>query len=179
MKTIITAIASIFLATSFFASSAMACDEQCQRQKAEAEGKKFPSYLTWKYCEDLKLDFMTREVKSLQKYRSKQLDSMHRGGMNNTRKFLKQRQEWLHECDSYMAGTDNGRLFKDEPTTDAIFGAMKSVEDELASLIKGVTYSVDAGETGASVAGDKFDRFFKLVEDHQTLMLLKGQVVYR
>jgi hypothetical protein len=172
---IIISIAASFL----FISSAWACDESCQRQKAETEGHKFPSYLTWRYCEDLKLDFMTREVKSLQKYRGSQLESQHRGGMNNTRKFLNQRQEWLKECDNYIAKTDKGRLFKDDATTSAIFNSMKSVETELASLIKGVTYSVDSGESASSVAGEKFDRFFKLIDDHQTLMLLKGQVVYR
>ncbi len=145
---------------------------------ASAEDK-FPSYLTGKYCNDIKVDFMTNSIKSLQRYRDKQLASQHRGGMNNIRKFLEQREDWLQECDDYLASTSNHRLFKDENTTSKIFTAISSVTGELQSLITGVTYSVDPGQSATDVAGDKFDRLFKLVDDHQTLMLMKGQVVYR
>ncbi len=155
--------------------AAWACDEQCQRQQAEAAGNKFPSYLSWSYCEDLKLDFMTREVKSLQKYREQQLPALHPGGMNNTRKFLKQRQEWLQECESYITQTGHGHLFENATTTTAIFSSIDAVQRELSSLVGGVTY----GQNRATVAGDKFDQFFKLIDTHQTHMLLKGQVVYR
>lgn len=172
-------IATRILFLCLLAPAAWACDEQCQRQKAEAEGTKFPSYLSWRYCEDLKRDFMTREIKSLHKYRETQLPTMHPGGMNNTRKLLGQRQEWLQECDTYMTKTSHGRLFTDDKTTDAIFSSIRSVETELTSLVKGVTYSVSSGESPAAVAGEKFDNFFKLMENHQTQMLMKGQVVYR
>ena len=140
---------------------------------------KFPSYLTDKYCNGIKVDFMTSSIKSLQRYRDKQLPSQHRGGMNNIRKYLEQREDWLLECDNYLASTSKHRLFKDEKTTDNIFSAISSVTGELNSLITGVTYSTEPGQSATSVAGQKFDRLFKLVDDHQTLMLMKGQVVYR
>ena len=139
----------------------------------------FPSYLTDKYCSDIKVDFMTSSIKSLQRYRDKQLPSQHRGGMNNIRKFLEQREDWMKECDNYLAQTSKDRLFKDAKTTSEIFTAIDSVTTELQSLITGVTYSVDAGGSPTDVAAQKFDHLFKLVEDHQTLMLMKGQVVYR
>ncbi len=145
---------------------------------AAAEDK-FPSYLTGKYCNDIKVDFMTSSMKSLQRYRDKQLASQHRGGMNNIRKYLEQREDWLQECDNYLASTSSHRLFKDDQTTAKIFTAISSVTGELQSLITGVTYSVDAGQSATDVAADKFDQLFKLVDDHQTLMLMKGQVVYR
>ncbi|WP_439133586.1 hypothetical protein [Pseudomaricurvus sp.] len=145
---------------------------------AMADGE-FPSYLNEKYCNDIKLDFITSSIKSLQSYRDKQLVSQHRGGMNNIRKFLDQREDWLKECDQYLSQTKQNRLFLDDATTASIFEAMDSVSDELTSLISGVTYSVDAGGSPTDVAADKFDNLFKLVDDHQTTMLMKGQVVYR
>ncbi len=147
----------------------------CSSQAAE----EFPSYLNEKYCEDIKLDFMTSAIKSLQRYREQQLVSQHRGGMNNIRKYLIQRKEWLLECDSYLDAAENDRLFKDKQTTDGIFSAIDSVSEELQSLISGITYSVDQGQSPTAVAGEKFDKLFKLVDDHQTMLLLKGQVVYR
>lgn len=139
----------------------------------------FPSYLNEKYCNDIKLDFITTSIKSLQSYRDQQLASQHRGGMNNIRKYLDQREEWLKECDQYLSQTKNGRVFQDEATTKSIFNAMDAVSTELNSLISGITYSVDSGGTPTDVAAEKFDHLFKLVDDHQTMMLLKGQVVYR
>lgn len=140
---------------------------------------KFPSYLTGKYCNGIKVDFMTSTMKSLQRYRDKQLPSQHRGGMNNIRKYLEQREDWLLECDNFLASTSRNRLFKDKKTTATIFSAISSVTDELQSLITGVTYSTELGQSPTSVASQKFDHLFKLVDDHQTLMLMKGQVVYR
>jgi hypothetical protein len=140
---------------------------------------KYPSYLTGKYCNGIKVDFMTSTIKSLQRYRDKQLPSQHRGGMNNIRKYLEQREDWLLECDNYLANTSRNRLFKDQKTTANIFSAISSVTDELQSLITGVTYSTEPGQSPTSVAAQKFEHLFKLVDDHQTLMLMKGQVVYR
>lgn len=139
----------------------------------------FPSYLSEKYCGDIKMDFMTGSIKSLQRYRDTQLPSQHRGGMNNIRKYLVQRQEWLQECDDFLSQTSKNRLFKDDPTTVKIFAAIDSVSTELQSLITGVTYSVDVGGSPIDVAAEKFDTLFKLVDDHQTMLLMKGQVVYR
>ncbi|NIB44020.1 hypothetical protein HBA55_30745 [Pseudomaricurvus alkylphenolicus] len=145
---------------------------------AHAE-KQFPGYLNDKYCDSIKMDFMTGAIKSLQRYRDKQLVSQHRGGMHNINKYISQRKDWLQECDEFLLVTSQQRLFKDKQTTGDIFNAMASVSKELDSLIKGVTYTVDAGGTPTDVAAEKFDRLFKLVEAHQTMMLLKGQVVYR
>ena len=140
----------------------------------------FPNYLTEKYCNGIKLDFMTGSIKSLQNYRDKQLISQHRGGMRNIQRFLKQRQDWLQECDSYLSATStHKRLFRNEESTDEILDAINSVSNELGSLIAGVTYSDDAQDSSSSVAAEKFDHLFQLVENHQTLLLLRGQVVYR
>lgn len=139
----------------------------------------FPSYLTEKYCNDIKLDFMTSSIKSLQHYKDKQLASRHRGGMRNIQRFLQQRQDWLQECDGYLSATsEHKRLFRNEATTDTIFAAIDSVSTELGSLIAGVTYTEDPSGT-STVVEEKFDQLFQLVEEHQTLLLLRGQVVYR
>lgn len=139
----------------------------------------FPSYLSEKYCQGIKLDFMTSSIKSLQRYRDQQLTSQHRGGMNNIRKFLEQRQDWMLECDQYLSKTAKQRLFLDKKTTEGVFSAIDSVASELNSLVNGVTYSVENGGNPTDVAAEKFDHLFKLVDNHQTMLLMKGQVVYR
>ncbi len=139
----------------------------------------FPSFLNEKYCTDIKLDFMTNSIRSLQLYKEKQLATRHRGGMNNIRNFLTQRQDWLKECDEYLSATSNRRLFKDDKTSDQIFYALESVSAELDALIRGVSYTANAGGATGDLAAEKFDNLFKLVDDHQTLMLMRGQVVYR
>lgn len=147
-------------------------------QSAFAE-QTFPSYLSTQYCADLKHSFMTSAVKSLQRYKDQQLATRHRGGMYNIRTFVQQREEWLQECDGYLQATHHQRLFKDAKTTDGIFNAMTSVSQELQSLIAGVSYTVEPGGDVTDVAAQKFEHLFKLVDDHQTRMLMRGQVVYR
>lgn len=139
----------------------------------------FPSYLNGKYCNDLKRDFMTSSLGSLKSYRESQLASQHRGGMNNIRNFVLQQQDWLRECDEYLITTQRNRIFQDEKTTTRIFAAMGAVTRELDALIKGVTYTADGGKKPTDVAADKFDQLFKLVDDHQTKLELKGQLVFR
>lgn len=148
----------------------------CVTARADTQ---FPSYLNPDYCQQLAAEFMTSSVSSLQKYRDAQLPKLHRGGMNNIRKFINQRQNWLLECDQYLSTTKNSRIFKDESTTEEIFDAMNSVTDELESLISGVSYSVDAGREQSSVAEEKFDHLLLLVDNHKTRLQLRGQLVLR
>ena len=158
----------------------LACDEECRKQLAEAKHNiDFPGYLTRKYCNDIAIEFMTTSIKSLQSYRFKHLESKHRGGMRNTNRFIKQRQEWLLECDQYLKYTDYGRLFRNAQTTDRIFAAMASVSKELASLVEGATYTDELGDASTQVAAEKFDLLFKLVDNHKTLMQIRGQFVTR
>ncbi|TQV67762.1 hypothetical protein FKG94_24845 [Exilibacterium tricleocarpae] len=159
---------------------ALSCDEECRKQLAEAKySVDFPGYLTRKYCNDIAGEFMTTSMKSLQSYRFKHLESKHRGGMRNTGRFIEQRKEWLAECDQYLKYTDYGRLFKDAETTDRIFAAMTSVSVELASLVEGATYTDEAGDASTQVAAEKFDLLFKLVDNHKTLLQIRGQFVTR
>lgn len=145
---------------------------------AQAEGK-FPSYVNGKYCNDLKRDFVTTTMSGLKSYREQQLTSQHRGGMNNIRNFVQQQETWLKECDEYLKTTQRNRIFQDDKTTRTIFEAMTALTLELDALIKGITYSAEGGSKSTDVAANKFDQLFKLVDDHQTLMLLKGQLVFR
>lgn len=144
----------------------------------EADGD-LPSYLNGKYCSDLKRDFITTTIGSLKSYRQQQLESQHRGGMNNIRNVVQQQEAWLQECDQYLKNSQRNRIFQDDKTTRNIFEAMTSVTEELDALIKGITYSTEAGSKPTDVAAEKFDQLFKLVDDHQTLMLLRGQLVFR
>lgn len=171
-------LAICLTALTIYSLPTSACDEICRRAKAqERYGKKFPSYLSWTYCEEIKIEFMTSTLSSLQRYRDTHLDTKHKRGMKNTRQYINQRKEWLQECDNYLVKTEHGRIFKEAKTTDNIFKALDSVSRELASLVKGVTYSFEHGQDSTAVAAEKFDHLFELVDNHKTLLQLKGQFV--
>jgi hypothetical protein len=158
---------------------AFGCDEACLRDRATVTNNvEFPNYLTWKFCEDTKQSFMQGDIASLENYRHQRLNTEHKNRMRNIQNFVVQRKEWLMECDKYMELTERGRIFRDETTTTKIFQAMDAVSTELASVLGGTTYT---GEGTASsenaIIGGKFDHLFKLVDDHKTMLMLKGQFV--
>jgi len=172
------AITTLLLA--IFTTATNACDEQCMRDKAEATNKTtFPSYLTWQYCEDTRMDFITNSMESIQRYSSENFDVRYRGGMRTIKHYLEQRKAWLQECDGYMRMTGQTPIFFDNKTTRQIFAKIDSVTKELELLLSGVTYSGDTGEITTAVATDKFNGLIKAVDDHKNLMLLKGRYVIR
>ncbi len=157
-----------------------ACDEQCKRERAmKSNHTEFPNYLTWDFCESTKMAFMERDIPSLISYRKERMTTKYRGSMRNTKNFVAQREGWLKECNDYMVMTGKDPLFKDKKTTNKIFSSMKSVTKELDALISGVTYTTDTSNDNVAVAGDKFDELFKLVDDHKTLLMIKGQFIAR
>ncbi len=174
LASIITLLASVVLM-----SNAYGCDEQCMRDQAESLGKTFPSYLTWAYCDDLRMEFMTSTMRSLEKYKDQNLTPKFKGPLKNTKTFIEQRKEWLGECDSYLSATKNKRIFEDDKSTEEIFDAMDAVTTELDELIAGVHYDASSGEDPSAVTKDKFNSLFKTVDDHKTLMHLKGKYVFR
>lgn len=168
----------------FTAPLSFACDEMCQKEAAAKKtGVAFPGYLTWKYCDGIKGEFMTTTMKSLQSYSEQHLDVNRRRGMHNTKSFLEQRKDWLSECDVYISATGKGRIFKDDKTTKDIMDGIQSVADELGSLVSGVTYGSQNTPTGnqavddTQVARDKFNQLFTMVDNHKNLLLLKGQMI--
>lgn len=168
------------LVFTLLASSTNACDEKCMRDKAEARtNKTFPSYLTWEYCEDTRMNFITSSMESINKYSRENFDTRYKGGMKTIKHYLEQRREWLQECDDYMRSTGQSPIFYDNQTTKKIFTHIDAVTKELGLLISGVTYSGDTGEITTAVATEKFDSLVKTVDDHKTLMLLKGRYVIR
>lgn len=168
---------SLLISLSF---SALACDEQCRREQAMQTHKvELPKYLTWQFCEDTKMAFIERDIPSLQAYRADRMTTKYRGSMRNTKNFIEQRKEWLQECNDYRVMTGKAPLFKDEKTTSEIFTSIESLTGELGDLISGVTYSADSSADNVTIAGEKFDQLFKLVDDHKTLLMLKGQFVSR
>ncbi|TVZ39596.1 hypothetical protein P886_4001 [Alteromonadaceae bacterium 2753L.S.0a.02] len=173
-------VAMLSLLALVLGSPAQGCDEQCKKENAErTTGEKFHSYLSWKFCEDTRMDFITSSMRSLDTYRSKHFDTRYKGGMRNIKNYVEQRKEWLIECDNYLQLTKKERVFDDEKTTKAIFKAMDDVTHELDDLIAGVTYSSSLGQDSAEVINEKFDVLLKRVDDHKTLMHLKGRYVTR
>ncbi|PCK07409.1 MAG: hypothetical protein COA42_14455 [Alteromonadaceae bacterium] len=172
-----------FIAILFTAMSSQftfACDESCAREKAQTEhNAKFPSYLTWKFCENTATDFMTSAVNSLKSYQNKHLSTKYKGPMKNIRNFVNQRKEWLLECDGYLQATSKGRIFTDDKTTKAIFASMDTISGELKALIAGSTYTSDDGSNDNSVINDKFEALFTRVDNHKNLLHLRGKLVVR
>ncbi|ROQ20592.1 hypothetical protein EDC38_1199 [Marinimicrobium koreense] len=156
-----------------------ACDETCKREAAmEEHGVKFPSYLTASYCQDTSVAFLLRARESLQSYRDEKLTSGHKGGMRNISNFLKQRKQWLEECDQYLALTGQGRVFRDEATTQNILTAIDSTTAELDRLVASGG-GVHAPASQAEMAGVRMDQLFMVVDNHRTDLQLRGQLVIR
>ena len=157
-----------------------ACDEECRKEAAEKEHKvDFPDYLTTKYCDDIRMDFMTSAVRSLENYQTNHLDIRYKGGMRNIINYIEQRKDWLAECDQYLTYIGEGRIFEDEATTEQIFASMDRVEKELTDLSNGVVYTTSINQDPTDVINARFDEFFQVVEDHKTLMYLQGKYVFR
>lgn len=174
MKVMATVISALLF---FIGSQASACDEECRKHKAEqASGAKFPSYLSWEFCEDTLMDFMTSSMESLDNYRTNHFDTRYKGGMRNIKNYVEQRREWLTECDDYLTQTRKGRIFDDSKTTDGIFQAMDSITRELGDLIDGASYD---GQDSSVIINEKFGNLLKRVDDHKTLLHLKGRIVTR
>lgn len=153
-----------------------ACDENCKRELAMKEHNvTFPSYLTVKFCNTTSVDFLIRDIKSLQGYRVKQLPGGHKGGMNNIRKMLEKRKDWLTECDDYLRLTKQGRVFDNEQTTSSIFSSINKVTEELHSLIYNGNSSVTVSN-GIDIAEQHFDHLFQVMEQHKTELQLKGRL---
>ena len=156
------------------------CDEQCMREQAETSlNTKFPKYLTWKECERVTNTFMTSVMTSLDDFRSNRLSTKYKGPLKNIRAEINRQKDWLKECDVYLNATKKKRVFEDKATTEKIYAAMDSVSEELSALINGVTYSASANQDPHYVINTKFDSLFKSVDDHKTLMHLKGKYVLR
>lgn len=162
------------------AQAASACDESCKREQAQAKLEtEFPGYLTWKYCDGLKHDFMTVDMNSLQSYSSKHFNTKYKGPIKNIIKLIDQREEWLKECDSYLSATREDRIFYDEKTTASVFSQMTNIRKELQAVLEGVRYSSFQGDETKEIVGEKFETLFVVIDNHKNLMHLKGKYVYK
>ncbi|WP_045861366.1 hypothetical protein [Teredinibacter purpureus] len=172
-------ICTLFL--SVLASAADKCDEQCLKAKAETDNNvTFPAYLSWKHCDDTRMDFMTSSMSSLDNYKTHHFNTRYKGGMRNIQNFVIQRKEWMVECDQYFQLTGKKRIFEDTKTTKEIFSAMDALTKELGDLIAGATYTNELGQDDSqSVINERFDYLLQRVDEHKTLMHLKGRYVNR
>ncbi|MDO3388194.1 hypothetical protein QWI17_20275 [Gilvimarinus sp. SDUM040013] len=173
------AVKAAILLLAVVGSSAFACDEACKKANAEQEhGVSFPGYLDAEFCRTTRADFLLQDYGSLEKYRTSQLPGGHKGGMNNIRKLLDQRKEWLVECDDYLRLTDQGRIFRDKATTDKIFAAIDKVSKELNGLVYNGSKEVIV-TNGLDIAQQDFDQMMQQLEQHRTDLQLRGQLVNR
>ncbi|WGO97095.1 hypothetical protein QFX18_13695 [Saccharophagus degradans] len=172
--------ALLTLVASFIISNAYGCDEKCQKEKAEqANNVKFPGYVTWGYCDDIRMEFMTTTLGSVGNYVENNFDMRYKGGLRNTRNFLAERKEWLQECDQYLQMTGKGHIFETEKTTKQIYAAIDKLTKEFDDLLAGITYSAESGQDSGTILLEKYRTLFKTVDNHKTLMHLKGKYVVR
>ncbi|MBU2884701.1 hypothetical protein KO507_02865 [Gilvimarinus agarilyticus] len=172
-------VKAFLLLLAVFSGSALACDEACKKAQAETEhGVNFAGYLDSEFCRTTRSDFLLQDYRSLEKYRTSQLPGGHKGGMNNIRKMLDQRKEWLVECDDYLRLTDQGRVFHDKTTTDKIFGAIDKVSEQLNELVYNGSKEVIV-TNGLDIAQQDFDQMMQQLEQHRTVLQLRGQLVNR
>lgn len=177
MKNLLSLVALTLLTLT--ATQASACDEQCKRERAMAQHNvDFPSYLTAKFCETTSVDFLLRDYQSFAKYRNNRLMTGHKGGLNNIRKMLDQRKEWLIECDDYLRLTEQGRIFYDAQTTKTIFAAMDKLSEQLNSLVYNGSKNVIV-TNGLDVAEQDFDNLLGLLDQHKTDLQLRGKLIIR
>jgi len=169
----------LFLLIPFLSVTAFACDENCKRDAAMAEHDvRFPSYLTASYCRDTSVDFLLRARDSLSSYQEKNLPTGHKGGMRNIRTFLQQRKQWLEECDQYLSLTGQGRVFRDEATTQQILDAIDAVSSELERLMGSGT-GVRVPQSQVAGADHRLELLFSAMDNHRTELQLRGQLVIR
>ncbi|WP_049723778.1 hypothetical protein [Gilvimarinus polysaccharolyticus] len=177
MKNLLFPMILMFLALA--SSQVNACDEECKRKQAmEQHNVEFPSYMTAKFCETTSVDFLLRDYASLQKYRTERLPTGHKGGMNNIRKMLDQRKEWLVECDDYLRLTGQGRVFYNAETTKTVFDAMDKVTKELNALVYNGSQEVIV-TNGIDIIEQDFDKMLSEMDQHKTNLQLRGQLVIR
>ena len=172
------AIAALALLTA--ATSSFACDEQCKQDQLNPNDQtNFPSYLSKRYCSELKLDFMTKDMQSMQSYSRDHFGTQYKGPIKNMVSFIDQRENWLKECDDYLHIKHGEHIFTDQETNTKIFTSIDSVRNELKAIIDGKTYSEFTGEDTKTVVGSKFEGLFQLVDNHKNLMYLRGKYVYK
>lgn len=169
----------LLLLVPLLSTAAFACDENCKRDAAMAEHDiRFPSYLTASYCRDTSVDFLLRARDSLANYQQKNLPTGHKGGMRNIRNFLQQRKQWLEECDQYLGLTSQGRVFRDDATTQQIIDAIDAVSNELERLMGSGT-GVRVPESQVAGADHRLELLFGAMDNHRTELQLRGQLVIR
>ncbi|MDQ2075317.1 hypothetical protein [Marinimicrobium sp. ABcell2] len=169
----------LWLLVPFLCAPAFACDETCKREAAMQEhGVRFSSYLTASYCRDTSVDFLLRARDSLANYKANNLPTGHKGGMRNIRNFLQQRKQWLAECDEYLRLTGQGRVFRDEATTQQILEAIDAVSNELERLM-GSGSGVRVPQSQVAGADQRLDLLFTAIDHHRTELQLRGQLVIR
>jgi len=181
MKKIITTIALCILAIPAFAS-----DEANIKAEAELKtGQKLPGYLSWSYCDEIKQEFLTSSMRSLQKFNDKQLagnnaNTRRDASLRNTQKYIEARKEWLYECDNYLQVTGKGRIFKDKKTTTKVFGNISSINDELIAQMKDEDHinPVTGEDDSAQAAAEKFEALFTSIQLHIDKANLHGGGLY-
>jgi len=174
------------MALCVLAIPAFASDEATIKAEAELKtGQKLPGYLSWSYCDEIKQEFLTSSMRSLQKFNDKQLagsdaNTRRDASLRNTQKYIEARKEWLYECDNYLQVTGKGRIFKDDDTTVKIFGNISSINDELVAQMQGDDRfnAVTGEDTSAQVAAEKFEALFTSIQLHIDKANLRGGGLY-
>ena len=135
-----------------------------------------PSYLTESYCDGLVEQFVDSGMRSLGKYVNENFKPEYKGGIRNTINFLKQRSEWLTECDAYLKDTASTHVFYNEKNTKDIFTAIDALAKELQLVREGVEYPDESGANNPHpFIKNRYETLAQLMDQHHTRILMKKQ----
>ena len=135
-----------------------------------------PSYLTQSYCDGLVEQFVDSGMRSLGKYVNENFKPEYKGGIRNTINFLKQRSEWLSECNAYLKDTASTHVFHDEKNTKDIFTAIDALAKELQLVREGVEYPDESGANNPHpFIKSRYETLATLMDQHHTRILMKKQ----
>ncbi|MBY6189078.1 hypothetical protein [Microbulbifer agarilyticus] len=141
-----------------------------------ATAKAHPSYLTQSYCDGLVDQFVDYGMRSLGKYVNENFSLEYKGGIRNTINFLKQRSEWLSECDAYLNDTANTFVFHNEKNTREIFAAIDALAKELQLVREGVEFPDETGVNNPlPFIKGRYETLATLMDQHHTRILMKKQ----
>ncbi len=157
----------------FVSAPSFACDKDCQKTKDAQENRVFPKYVTSNYCRDVREDFLSSTLSSVDTFVNKKINTKYKGSIRNTRNYLSQHLSWVQECDDYLKTVKNKRIFHSSESTEQIYTLTNVVIQRFDDLLKGIVEVDESGQENMSLKAD-FKRLSSTVETHRDRMHMRG-----
>jgi|GEM_PF-3370767 len=153
------------------------CDKACQNTKEAQENRVFPRYVTPSYCRDVRDDFLSSTLRSVDIFVNKKINTKYKGSIRNTRNYLSQHLSWVKECDDFLKTVKSKRIFHSDKSTEEIYSLTNTVISHFDDLLKGIVEVDVNGQENISLKID-FKRLSSTVETHRDFMHLRGTYAF-